>query len=124
MKNVTILRFLTAVGSALTTLAALDLAGLAHLFEPGVAAYLLAAGPGALALKEIVVVLGDWFDDGKPNQSFKVGVLAMALVVVCLPLLVSCTAPPLSGTVENQDGRFTLHPDGRVEILIEPRTSK
>ena len=125
MKNVTILRFLTAVGSALTTLAALDLAGLAHLFEPGVAAYLLAAGPAALALKEIVVVLGDWFDDGKPNQSFKVGVLAVALVLLSLPLLVSCTTPPpFDGSVGNQDGRFILHPDGRVEILIEPRTSK
>jgi hypothetical protein len=124
MKNVTILRFLTAVGSALSTLAALDLAGLAPIFDPGVAAYLLAAGPAALALKEIVVVLGDWFDDGKPNRSFRVALLAAALVILSLPLLVSCTTPPVDGSVGNQDGRFTLHPDGRVEIIIEPRTSK
>lgn len=126
MKNVTILRFLTAVGSALSTLAALDLAGFAHYFEPGVALYLLAAGPAALALKEIVVVLGDWFDDGKPNKSFRIGLfVATALVLLCLPLLVSCaTPPPVDGSVGNHDGRFVLRPDGRVEIIIEPRFSK
>jgi hypothetical protein len=119
MKKVTLLRLLTAVGSALTTLAALDLAGFAKFFEPGVAVYLLAAGPAALALKEIVVVLGDWFDDGQPNQSFKVGLFAAALVLLSLPLLASCaTPPPVHG------GRFTVDPDGRVQIILEPRTSK
>jgi len=125
MKKVTILRFLTAVGSALTTLAALDLAGFAKFFEPGVAVYLLAAGPAALALKEIVVVLGDWFDDGKPNKSFKVAVLALALALLCLPLLlVSCATPPVHGTATGKGGRFTVDPDGRVQIILEPHTSK
>ena len=125
MKTVSILRFLTAVGAGLTTLASLDLTGIAPLFDDNVAIYLLATGPAALCLKELVVVLGDWLDDGKPNQSFKVALLAVALVVAALPLLVSCTTPPpVDGSIGNQDGRFTLHPDGRVEVVIEPRTSK
>jgi hypothetical protein len=125
MKKVTLLRLLTAVGSALTTLAALDLAGFAKFFEPGVAVYLLAAGPAALALKEIVVVLGDWFDDGKPNKSFKVGLLATALVLLSLPLLlVSCSTPPVHGTASAKAGQFTVDRNGRVQIILEPRTSK
>lgn len=125
MKNVTILRFLTAVASGLSTLAALDLAGVANVFDPATAKYLLAAGPAALAVKELVVVLGDWFDDGKPNQSFKVGIWCFALAVLTAGFFTSCTTPPpINGTFANKDGRITVHPDGRFEVVIEPRTSK
>ena len=123
MKNVTILRFLTAVGSMFSTVAALDLAGVANVFEPSTAKYLLAAGPAALAVKELVVVLGDWFDDGKPNKSFKIGVLALALL--SLPFLASCSAqPPVTGTFTTKDGQVIVHPSGRFEIIVEPRTAK
>lgn len=125
MNNVTILRFLTAVGSALTTLAALDLAGLAQIFDPEVSAYLLAAGPAALALKEIVIALGDWFDDGKPNKSFQLGLLALSLALLMVPLLGSCARPlPISGEFKSDKGTLFVHPDGRVEIIVEPQTSK
>ncbi len=125
MNNVTFLRFLTAVGSGLSTLAALDLAGVAELFDPSMAKYLLAAGPAALAVKELVVVLGDWFDDGKPNKSFNVGVFCFALAVLTIPFLVSCTTPPnVSGQFSTKDGQITVHPDGRFEIVVAPQTSK
>ena len=125
MKTVSILRFLTAVGAGLTTLASLDLAGIAPLFDDTVALYLLATGPAALCLKELVVVLGDWLDDGKPNKSFKVGLLALAMILVASPLLISCTTQPLiQGEFFNKDGRLRVHPDGRIEILVHPRTSK
>ena len=125
MKNITILRFLTAVGSMFSTVAALDLAGVANVFEPSTAKYLLAAGPAALAVKELVVVLGDWFDDGKPNKSFKVGVLCFALALLSLPFLASCSAPPpVIGTFATKDGQIIIHPDGRFEITVEPNTSK
>ena len=40
-------------------------------------------------------------------------------------LLPACTTlPPVNGTVANKDGRITLTPEGRIEIVIEPRTSK
>jgi hypothetical protein len=125
MKTVTILRFLTFVGSGLSTLAALDLTGVASLLEPGMSKYLLAAGPAALAVKELVVVLGDLFDDGKPNKSFKIGVFCFAMAVLTLPFLTSCTTPPaVTGEFISKDGRFKIHPDGRVELIVEPRTSK
>ena len=125
MKTVTILRFLTFLGSGLTTMAAIDLSGFANLLDADKAQYLLIAGPAALALKELVVVLGDLFDDGKPNKSFKVGVLCFALALLSLPFLTSCaTPPPVTGTFANKDGRIMVHPDGRFEITVEPRTSK
>jgi hypothetical protein len=125
MKNVTFLRFLTAVGSMFSTVAALDLAGVANVFDPSTAKYLLAAGPAALAVKELVVVLGDWFDDGKPNKSFKVGVLCFALALLSLPFLASCSAqPPVTGTFTTKDGQVIVHPSGRFEIIVEPRTAK
>ena len=125
MKNVTILRLLTAVASGLSTLAALDLAGIAQLFDPTTAKFLLAAGPAALAVKELVVVLGDFFDDGKPNKSFKVGLFCFALAVLAIPFLNSCATPPsVSGQFATKDGQVIVHPDGRFEIIVEPRTGK
>ncbi|MFZ9964584.1 MAG: hypothetical protein ACO3GO_05195 [Terrimicrobiaceae bacterium] len=125
MKTVTILRFLTFIGSGLTTIAALDLTGIANLLDQGRAQYLLLAGPAALSLKELVVVLGDLFDDGKPNKSFKLGVFCFAMAVLTLPFLTSCATPPaISGEFISKDGKLTVHPDGRFEIIVEPRTSK
>ena len=125
MKTVTILRFLTFIGSGLSTLAALDLTGVASLLDPGMAKYLLAAGPAALAVKELVVVLGDLFDDGKPNKSFKIGLFCFAMALLTFPLLSSCTTlPAIFGEFITKDGRLTVHPDGRVELVVEPLTDK
>ncbi|MBN8459421.1 MAG: hypothetical protein J0M04_16455 [Verrucomicrobia bacterium] len=42
-----------------------------------------------------------------------------------VPLVSACTTPPpVSGTVANKDGSITVHPDGRFEITINPRSSK
>ena len=49
MKKVPFLRILTAVGSALSAVALLDLSGVANVVSPGLAGYMLAAGPIALA---------------------------------------------------------------------------
>ena len=125
MKTVTFLRFLTFLGSGMSTLAALDLTGIANLLDAGKAEYLLLAGPAALALKELVVVLGDLFDDGKPNKSFKIGLFCFAMALMTFPLLSSCsTLPAISGEVITRDGRLTVRPDGRVELVVEPLTDK
>ena len=40
-------------------------------------------------------------------------------------LLSACTMPPpVSGSISNKMGTLKLLPDGRVEIVIEPRTGK
>lgn len=40
-------------------------------------------------------------------------------------LLPSCTnPPPLHGTFANKDGRITVHPDGRFEVVVEAKPSK
>jgi len=124
MKTVTILRFLTFLGSALTTIAALDLTGIANLLDEEKAQYLLITGPAALALKELVVVLGDLFDDGKPNKSFKVGLWCAAMACICVPILSSCSALPASAEVITKDGALIMQPDGRVIITVEPRNVK
>ena len=39
--------------------------------------------------------------------------------------LVSCTnPPPIQGEFISKDGIIKVHPDGRFEIIVEPRTSK
>lgn len=125
MKTVTILRFLTFLGSGLTTIAAIDLSGIANLLDTDKAHYLLLAGPAALALKELVVVIGDLLDDGKPNKSFKIGLFCFATLILTLPFLSSCaTAPAVTGEFISKDGKLTIHPDGRFEIVVEPRTAK
>ena len=124
MKTLTILRFLTFLGSALTTIAALDLTGIANLLDEEKAQYLLITGPAALALKELVVVLGDLFDDGKPNKSFKVGLWCAAMACICVPIISSCSALPASAEVITKDGAIIMRPDGRVIITVEPRNTK
>ena len=40
-------------------------------------------------------------------------------------LLSACsTPPPVSGSIASKVGAIKLLPDGRVEIVIEPRTGK
>lgn len=125
MSNVTLLRFLTAAASALSTVAALDLAGVASVFEPSTAKYLVAAGPAALALKEVVVALGDWFDDGKPNHSFKFGVVCVALALITTAVLTGCTThPPVTGEFSGRGGLLRILPGGRFELVVDPQPSK
>ena len=49
---------------------------------------------------------------------------AILLIVMSLLLPACTTLPPVNGTVANKDGRITLTPEGRIEIVIEPRTGK
>lgn len=40
-------------------------------------------------------------------------------------LLPSCTHPPaITGEFISKEGVIKVHPDGRLEIIVEPRTSK
>ena len=40
-------------------------------------------------------------------------------------LLVSCSGvPPVSGTIITEQGEVRVHPDGRVEIVIESASGK
>jgi hypothetical protein len=65
-----ILRLLTAVGSAAGAISALDLGGFINLFPPETGAIILAVAGATLAVKEVVVVVGDHLDDGVRNDSF------------------------------------------------------
>jgi len=47
------------------------------------------------------------------------------ILLAALALLTSCTTPPpVSGTFTTKDGQIRVHPDGRFEIIVEPRSSK
>ena len=55
----------------------------------------------ASALKDLLIALGDWLDDGKRNGSFRVPLIAFAL----------CSLLLLSGCENSKDGRrFELSP--------------
>ena len=46
----------------------------------------------------------------------------ISLAALCL---VSCTnPPPIQGEFISKDGTIKVHPDGRFEIIVEPRTGK
>jgi uncharacterized lipoprotein YajG len=47
------------------------------------------------------------------------------ILLAALSLLASCTAPPpVTGIFATKAGQIKVHPDGRFEIIIEPRSSK
>ena len=49
----------------------------------------------------------------------------ISIAAVLSLLLPSCTHPPaITGEFISKDGVIKVHPDGRVEIIVEPRTSK
>ena len=47
-------------------------------------------------------------------------------ILTALVLVVSActTPPPVTGTFANKDGLIRIHPDGRFELVVEPRSSK
>ena len=49
---------------------------------------------------------------------------ALLLIAVSLLLSACATPPPVSGTFVTKAGQIKVHPDGRFEIIIEPRTGK
>ena len=52
----------------------------------------------------------------------KRSILFLAMLALTLP---SCTGvPPVSGTIVTEQGEVTVLPDGRIEIVIEPASSK
>jgi hypothetical protein len=65
-----ILRALTAIGAAASAVATLNLGGFISIMPPDIAVYILGGSAAALAVKEISVVVGDFVDDGKRNNSF------------------------------------------------------
>ena len=46
------------------------------------------------------------------------------IAALALFLPACTTPPPINGTFATKDGQIKVHPDGRFEIIIEPRTSK
>jgi len=48
------------------------------------------------------------------------------ILLAALSLLIpACTTPPpVSGSISNKMGTLKVYPDGRFEIVVEPRTSK
>ena len=49
----------------------------------------------------------------------------MLILLVAIVSLPSCsTPPPVTGTFATKDGQVIVHPSGRFEIVVEPRSSK
>ncbi len=49
---------------------------------------------------------------------------AISLVVAALLLSACTTPPPVTGTFVTKAGQIKVYPDGRFEIVVEPRTGK
>ena len=49
-----------------------------------------------------------------------------AFLLIALSMLLSAcaTPPPVSGSVESKFGGIRLLPDGRIEITVNPKSSK
>jgi hypothetical protein len=39
-------------------------------------------------------------------------------------LLPSCITPPITGRLSTTDGKIKVYPDGRFELVVEPRSAK
>jgi hypothetical protein len=47
------------------------------------------------------------------------------VALVAAALLSACTTPPpVHGEFIGRDGRIRLEPDGRIVVIVEPRTAK
>ena len=49
----------------------------------------------------------------------------LLLLATLFLLLPACTTPPpFTGTLATKAGQIKVYPDGRFEIVVDPRTSK
>ena len=88
----TVLRILTAIGAVVSVL--LGLAAYEDMLPASVAVWAAGATAILAALKQLIEAVGDVLDDGVRNHSFKVGLIATAL----LPLLLCHCSTRADGT--------------------------
>lgn len=48
----------------------------------------------------------------------------LVLAIIVSTVLSSCSNPPVSGTVSHKLGTLTLDPQGRVIVVVEPKSGK
>lgn len=66
-----ILRFISAIGFMLIAAGSLDINGIRPFLPDELGEWLVPIGAGMAGLKQILLILGDFFDDYKLNKSFK-----------------------------------------------------
>lgn len=66
----TALRLITAISAAAAAIELLHVPSLSTVIPDQYSGVLAGIALGALALKEVARVLGDWLDDGERNDSF------------------------------------------------------
>lgn len=71
MNKRNILRLLTAGASMATAAAVVDLTSVAQVLPDNVSKFIILVGPLCLGIKEVAVVIGDYLDNGKRDDSFK-----------------------------------------------------
>ncbi|MCW1887700.1 hypothetical protein OKA04_23385 [Luteolibacter flavescens] len=112
-----ILSILAAIAAFLTVLGGLDLSGMIHLFPNEVATGLTTALPALAVLTHLIRALGDAFDDGQINGSFKAIAFFLVLSVMCFGM-VACQH--LAGTTISFDenGNAVVIPPPTKPIVI------
>jgi hypothetical protein len=134
-----VLRLLQVIGFLATGLGGANLTTIAAFLDPQLAAVLaFIVGPGFLASKPLLQILGDWADDGQHNGSYKgLGAIAILLVpamffTICLSLsscaglsLVDLKTDPDSChlvTYKNEKGQHysygpCTNPEGKIDRI-------
>jgi len=104
------LRIVAMVGAFITAAGMVDFTGVASILPADIAAWLLIVGPLLMGSEKGLLVLGDYLDNGKRDNSFK-------LPAVLLPFLLLGVFSVL--TVSCVDTSFRFTPDGCALVDYE-----
>ena len=93
-----VLRLIQFLGFLSLSLGGAELNGFIQILPKGWGPWLVTLGPTLLASKPLLQILGDWLDNGKPDNSFKLQSMILPFFLVIAPMfsivLVSCTTLP------------------------------
>ncbi len=113
-----LLNGLLALAGLCTVIGGLDLTQILPLLPDHVAAWLAMALPVVITAEKLIVAIGDLLDDGKRNDSFRVGALALLLIPALLFALPSCglSAADVAYRRDGYHVTYIQRPDGSTEF--------
>lgn len=119
-----VIRLLQLIGYGALAVGGAEWTGIIAVLPTHVAAWLVSIGPLLVASKPLVEFLGDWFDDGILNKSFKIPG-ALLMILACCLFFASCanfgiTPDGCAMASYSKDGRTwsagpCIGSDGQVE---------
>jgi len=115
-----ILLFITGLGTLLAGLGTLPVDSADLPMPQEWRPYILSIGLFAVTISKWLPILGDILDDGKVNQSFKIGMWLLVVALVLSPIVLLTGCEGLSVSALTPYGNVSTDANGNITIAPRP----